>query len=144
MWSFYFMTSTWQNWDYFSDLGNPSGHHSISITLPFVTSRSEDMHPKLNEGRTAKRPRSVACASLYRSTCRQDFWRLCENESSATESSFIIFERSDHNPFESRSNEPKEKLDICRFCDLIWKLALYPIANRRHKVNFELTLHTSL
>ena len=53
---------------YFSDLGNSSGHHNISKTLLFATSRSEDIHPKLNEGRTAKRPRSAARASQQRST----------------------------------------------------------------------------
>ena len=35
----------------FSDLGNPSGHYSISRTLVFATSRSEHMHSRLNEGR---------------------------------------------------------------------------------------------
>ena len=49
------------------------------------------------------------------------YWRLCENESSATKSSFVISEKNDYNPAESRSNEPKEESDICRFGDLIFE-----------------------
>ena len=65
-----------------------------------------------------------------------------ENESSATKSSFVILEKNDYNPAESRSNEPKEESDICRLRDLIWKIVLYCTANRCHNVNFELTLYT--
>ena len=42
----------------------------------------------------------------------------CENESSATESSFIILKTNDYNPAKSRPMNGG-KSDICRFCDLI-------------------------